>query len=156
MNTKELNQHCYGELGDDRGYRDLPSHTFWEFSFLIFPYTEYFCTVWDEKDDRIIQFIAYSFRDFRYEDTFCGDIHVCEWVVKDDGLYVHNVHDSTPYIQNWGKRSLNGISPQASSQETELSTTHAFITSPFSTSAPDLNRLSSPRVTCPFNHHISI
>ncbi|KAM7255988.1 hypothetical protein ACFE04_011729 [Oxalis oulophora] len=78
---------------------------------------KYYCTVWDEKDDQIIQFVAYD-KNGHNKDKFCGSIHICEWVVRDNGLYVHNVfNDFTFFITNWRKKSSNGISPQASIQE---------------------------------------
>ncbi|KAM7269118.1 hypothetical protein ACFE04_024615 [Oxalis oulophora] len=75
MNTKVINQHCYGD-GDDRGYHYLSPNMFTEFSFITLVSNKFYCSVWDEKDNRIIYFIAYDSSDHRYKDAFCGDIHI--------------------------------------------------------------------------------
>ncbi|KAM7268278.1 hypothetical protein ACFE04_010444 [Oxalis oulophora] len=53
----------------------------------------YTCIISIPKARVHIKFMAYTLRDDpELMETYCGSYLVCKWIVKDHGLYVHNVY----------------------------------------------------------------
>ncbi|KAM7266879.1 hypothetical protein ACFE04_009045 [Oxalis oulophora] len=80
-------------LGYDYGLQYLPEDTTYDVPFIThyWPSAKYFCEIEDVRKKQQSTFTAYNLWDNRLLDDYCGSFRVCEWVLKDGGIWIHNV-----------------------------------------------------------------
>ncbi|KAM7267323.1 hypothetical protein ACFE04_009489 [Oxalis oulophora] len=119
--------HCYSQM-DDFGFYNLTPNNMYDVSFRYNLFSisgKHFCEVRDLLRHKSRTVTAYDLYDDRLLNSYCGNFRVCEWIVRDDGLWIHNLNTGTYYFgENWASdvwvenemdqhHLFNIISPQA-------------------------------------------
>ncbi|KAM7266680.1 hypothetical protein ACFE04_004577 [Oxalis oulophora] len=83
--------------GPGRMHQYVPRGQFFDYAFLTTFVSQYVCLLEDTQYKEQILYDAYDINNNQLIDDICGGFHMCEWIIKEGGLYAHNA-DTGKYI----------------------------------------------------------
>ncbi|KAM7266753.1 hypothetical protein ACFE04_008919 [Oxalis oulophora] len=98
--------HCFS-LSDDFGFYNLIPNDVFDapFTTAFYP-SRHYCEVRDLRKQVQTTFTVYDIWDSKLLNEYCGGFRICEWILKDGGVWIHNLKTGTYHLgSNWVRSS---------------------------------------------------